>query len=111
MFAEGIEGKVAVDPDYAEGLSDLDGFSHIYLFYHFYRPDKLGMSLVRLDRMEDNTLYVKDIDILDGTPVLDIKSCIQRFDYRKSVICEWQDNVSDRSAFTEVLRNYGKRER
>lgn len=133
VFAEGIEGQVIVHEEYVEGLSDLEGFSHIYLFYHFHRsekspmyvkpylsnekrgifatraphrPNKLGMSLVRLDRIEKNTLYVKDIDILDGTTLLDIKPYIERFDYRNEVRSGWQDDISDSKASKEGLRNY-----
>lgn len=105
--AAGIEGRVLVDDVYMEGLQDLEGFSHIYLIYCFHktertqlrvipfmdsqprgvfstrsplRPNHIGLSIVRLKKIEGNTLVVQDIDILDGTPLLDIKPYIKKFD-------------------------------
>ncbi|MFO7913280.1 MAG: tRNA (N6-threonylcarbamoyladenosine(37)-N6)-methyltransferase TrmO [Desulfotignum sp.] len=105
--AAGIEGRVLVDDVYTEGLQDLEGFSHIYLVYSFHktqrtelrvtpfmdtrkrgvfstrsplRPNHIGLSIVRLKKIAGNTLVVQDIDILDGTPLLDIKPYIQKFD-------------------------------
>jgi len=107
--AKGIEGRVEVFPEYAEGLKDLEGFSHIILIYHFHlarksslkvkpfmddqlhevfstrapsRPNTIGISVVRLVRIEGNALYVQDIDIVDGTPLLDIKPYVPEFDVR-----------------------------
>ena len=103
----GVEAVVEVLEEYAAGLSDLDGFSHIILLYHFHRcertalrvrpfadaeergvfatraplrPNHIGMSVVRLERIEGSCLHVRDIDILDGTPVLDIKPHVPRID-------------------------------
>jgi tRNA-Thr(GGU) m(6)t(6)A37 methyltransferase TsaA len=133
VFCEGIEGTIILNDRYADGLKDLDGFSHIYLFYYFnksqktclrlkpylsdkehgifatrapHRPNKLGMSLVRLLRIEDNILYVSDVDILDGTPLLDIKPYIQRFDSRKTAKSGWQDAVTDETASVRGLRDF-----
>jgi tRNA (adenine37-N6)-methyltransferase len=102
-----VEARVEVLEELTPGLRDLDGFSHIILLYHFHacdatrlivrpflddvdrgvfatrapvRPNHIGMSLVRLDRIEGNVVYVRDVDILDGTPVLDIKPHIPRID-------------------------------
>jgi tRNA-Thr(GGU) m(6)t(6)A37 methyltransferase TsaA len=102
-----VEAKVEVLDEFAPGLRDLDGFSHIFLLYHFHacdvtklsvkpflddeergvfatrapvRPNHIGMSLVRLDRIEGNVLHIWGVDILDGTPVLDIKPHIPRID-------------------------------
>ena len=101
------EAVVEVTEEFTAGLSDLDGFSHIILLYYFHtcevtslmvkpflddmelgvfatrapvRPNHIGMSLVRLDRVEGNLLHIRDVDILDGTPVLDIKPHIPDFD-------------------------------
>jgi tRNA-Thr(GGU) m(6)t(6)A37 methyltransferase TsaA len=98
--ARGVRGRVVLDEAYAEGLSDLDGFSHIYLLYHFHRsasfrlkvvpflddqerglfstrapnrPNPLGLSVVRLNRIESNRVEIENVDVLDGTPLLDIK--------------------------------------
>ncbi len=133
VFCNDVEGTVRLYDEYADGLKNLEGFSHIYLFYYFdhsqktclrlkpylsdhehgifatrapHRPNKLGMSLVRLDRIENNILYIRDLDILDGTPLLDIKPYIQRFDSRKNVKSGWQDTVSDDVASVRGLRYF-----
>ncbi|MEA3560422.1 MAG: tRNA (N6-threonylcarbamoyladenosine(37)-N6)-methyltransferase TrmO [Candidatus Omnitrophota bacterium] len=133
VFCKDIEGTVILNSEYAEGLKDLQGFSHIYLFYYFHqsrriclhlktylsnqkhgifatraphRPNKLGMSLVRLVKIKDNILHIKDIDILDGTPLLDIKPYIQRFDSKKNTRSGWQDTISDDTASMRGLRHF-----
>jgi tRNA-Thr(GGU) m(6)t(6)A37 methyltransferase TsaA len=124
-YAHGIRGTAEVFPEYAEGLRDLDGFSHIYLLYHFHqagparlvvkpflddvprgvfatraavRPNPIGFSLVRLLEIEDTVLHIQDVDALDGTPLLDIKPFITRFDLRQDVRCGWQEDVDEESA-------------
>jgi len=131
VFCNDIEGRVVLDIEYVGGLRGLEGFSHIYLFYYFHeskkvclrlkpylldkeqgifatraphRPNKLGMSLVRLVKIKGNVLHVKDIDILDGTPLLDIKPYIQRFDSRENVKSGWQDTIPDDIAFSRGVR-------
>ena len=132
VFCSDIKGTVVLDAEYADGLKDLQGFSHIYLFYYFHqsqktclrlkpylsdqehgifatraphRPNKLGMSVVRLMKIEDTILHVKDIDILDGTPLFDIKPYIQRFDSRENTRSGWQDTIPDDVASVRGLRN------
>lgn len=105
--AADVEGEVIVDPAYAEGLADLEGFSHVYLIYRFHRaqrteltvipfmddkprgvfstrsplrPNHIGLSIVELVSVRENRLAVRGIDILDGTPLLDIKPYIAVFD-------------------------------
>ncbi|MGE0084102.1 MAG: tRNA (N6-threonylcarbamoyladenosine(37)-N6)-methyltransferase TrmO [Desulfococcaceae bacterium] len=105
--AADIEGTVHIDEHYVEGLTDLDGFSHIYLIYLFHkadrtcltvtpfldtvergvfatrsplRPNHIGISIVQLIKAEGAVLTVKGIDVLDGTPLLDIKPYIENFD-------------------------------
>ncbi|MEX2706952.1 MAG: tRNA (N6-threonylcarbamoyladenosine(37)-N6)-methyltransferase TrmO [Candidatus Freyrarchaeum guaymaensis] len=107
--AKGVDGIVEVFPEYAEGLKDLEGFSHIILIYHFHlikksslkvkpymdnqlhgvfstrapsRPNPIGISIVRLTTIERNTLHIQDVDIVDGTPLLDIKPYVPEFDVR-----------------------------
>jgi len=107
--AIGIEGTVEIFSEYVEGLDDLEGFSHIILIYHFHlvkktllkvkpymdnklhgvfatrspsRPNPIGISTVRLVKIDENILYIKDVDILDGTPLLDIKPYVPEFDVR-----------------------------
>lgn len=107
--ARGIGGTVEVFPEYAEGLKDIEGFSHIILICHFHlsrgwslevkpfmddqlhgvfatrapaRPNPIGISIVRLVRVEENILHIQDVDIVDGTPLLDIKPYVPEFDLR-----------------------------
>jgi tRNA-Thr(GGU) m(6)t(6)A37 methyltransferase TsaA len=119
--ARGIAGTVEVLPEYADGLQDLGGFSHIILIYHFHlsrspslkvkpfmddeahgifairapsRPNPIGISVVRLIRVEGNVLHVQDVDIVDGTPVLDIKPYVPEFDVRDVEKTGWlEQNV------------------
>ncbi len=112
----GVRAVVEVFPEYIEGLADLEGFSHIILLYHFHlagkvsltikpflddaphgvfatrapvRPNPVGISVVRLDSLEDNKLYVRDIDIVDQTPLLDIKPYIPEVDSQNAVKLGW----------------------
>ncbi|WP_432468303.1 tRNA (N6-threonylcarbamoyladenosine(37)-N6)-methyltransferase TrmO [Agarivorans sp. Z349TD_8] len=105
--ASEVKGEIVLDPQYAEGLADLEGFSHIYLIYHFHkairtelrvtpfmdtqprgvfstrsplRPNHIGMSVLEVSQVVGNRVYVQGIDILDGTPLLDIKPYIAKFD-------------------------------
>lgn len=125
VYARGVEGVAEVFPPYVDGLRDLDGFSHIYLLYHFHRagsarllvqpyledvshgvfatrapcrPNPIGFSLVRLVRIEDRLLHLEDVDVLDGTPLLDIKPYIERFDGRDDVRSGWQERVDEETA-------------
>ncbi len=119
--AEGIEGKVELLPKYEEGLKDIEGFSHLILLYHCHlagecslrntpfmeekehgifsirapsRPNSIGLSIVRLEKREKNIIIIKDVDIIDGTPLLDIKPYVPEFDGRKKVKIGWlEDNV------------------
>ena len=135
VFSHDIEGTVVLDPEYADGLAGLEGFSHIYLFFYFHqsaktklrlkpylldeeqgvfatraphRPNKLGMSLVRLVKIEGNVLHIKDVDVLDGTPLLDIKPFVPRFDMRQNARSGWQETVSDDEADMRGVRNYAQ---
>ena len=108
--AKGISGTVEVFPKYAEGLKDVEGFSHIILIYHFHlssgssltakpymdskergvfamrgpsRPNPIGISIVRLIGIEGNIIHIQDVDIVDGTPLLDIKPYVPEFDIRE----------------------------
>jgi tRNA-Thr(GGU) m(6)t(6)A37 methyltransferase TsaA len=127
--AVGIKGTVEVFEEFRSGLRDLDGFSHIILLYHFHRshgfnlhvvpfmdseerglfatrapkrPNPIGFSVVQLDRIKDGVLYIRDVDILDGTPLLDIKPYVPEFDAQKEVRTGWLEKagktVSSRKA-------------
>jgi tRNA-Thr(GGU) m(6)t(6)A37 methyltransferase TsaA len=114
--ATGVSGEVEVFPEFAEGLEDLAGFSHIILLYHFHlskkynlrvkpflddnyrglfatrapaRPNPIGLSVVRLIKIENTTLHVKDLDIIDETPLLDIKPYTVEFDVRAVEKAGW----------------------
>ena len=114
--AAGVRGRIEMEPEYREGLKDLDGFSHIMIFYHFHRvrgfrlqvkpflddeihgvfatraprrPNPMGFSVVRLVHMEGDVLYIEDVDVLDGTPLLDIKPYVPDFDAREALKTGW----------------------
>ncbi len=105
--ASGVRGTVDVFPEFAAGLKDLGGFSHVILLYHFHRvqgmkltvvpfmddvprgvfatrapkrPNPIGLSIVRLVSVEGSTLHIENVDVLDGTPLLDIKPYVPEFD-------------------------------
>jgi len=109
-------GQVEVYPEFAEGLQDVDGFSHLILLYVFHRssgftltvkpflddqtrglfatrypcrPNPIGLSIVRLTEREGCRLTIQGVDVLDGTPVLDIKPYVPEFDAMDGVLIGW----------------------
>ena len=121
--SNGARATVEVFPEFVEGLSDLDGFSHIILLCHLHRstgwrpkvvpfldteprglfatrapcrPNPIGLSVVTLLAVEGNVLSVENIDLLDGTPVLDIKPFVGEFDDRSNVRTGWLEAARDR---------------
>lgn len=114
--AKDIAGRAVLRPEYAEGLKDLGGFSHIYLIYHFHkatrtelavvpfmdtqargvfstrsplRPAHIGISIVRVTGVTNNIVHFSGADMLDGTPLLDIKPYIQAFDHVEGSTSGW----------------------
>jgi tRNA-Thr(GGU) m(6)t(6)A37 methyltransferase TsaA len=114
--ADGIRGTVEVFSEFAAGLQDLEGFSHIILLYHFHRvtqarltvipfldrkprgvfatrapsrPNPIGLSIVRLLSIEGNVLRIENVDVVDGTPLLDIKPYVPEFDHHKAERMGW----------------------
>ena len=114
--AEGVVGTVEIEPEYAAGLKDIEGFSHIILIYHFHlsegyslevkpflddelhgvfatraptRPNAIGISVVRLLTVQGRVMQVADVDIVDGTPLLDVKPYVPEFDVRKTEQIGW----------------------
>ena len=112
-------GQVEVLPEYEEGLATIETFSHIILFYlfdragevllsrptflddtahgvfasrHPCRPNGIGISIVRLEKREKNILQVSQIDVLDRTPLIDIKPYVPKFDYRSDATNGWVEN-------------------
>ena len=118
--ATGVKGTIEVFEDFHAGLKDLDGFSHIILLYHFHRshsfnlhvvpfmdseprglfatrapkrPNPIGLSVVKLNQIEGGVLYIQNVDILDGTPLLDIKPYVPEFDAQVEVRTGWLEEA------------------
>ncbi len=135
VYAKGCKGQVKVFAEFAEGLRDLEGFSYIYLLYHFHqstgakllvkpflqdaehgvfatrapcRPNAIGLSIVKLIKREGNVLHVENVDVIDGTPLLDIKPYTAKFDLYEVTKSGWQDEVDDVLARKRGKRNYKK---
>jgi tRNA-Thr(GGU) m(6)t(6)A37 methyltransferase TsaA len=114
--SEGARGTVELYEEFVDGLADLDGFSHVILLYHLHkvgayrlrvkpfldtrirglfatrapwRPNPIGLSVVRLDGIEAHVLAVRDVDMLDGSPLLDIKPYVPDFDHRSGFRLGW----------------------
>ena len=123
VAATGVAGSIELDPAYAEGLADLDGFSHLTLLYHLHRmtgarltvtpfmddrphglfatrsparPNPIGLSTVRLVGIDGTTLWIEDVDMLDGTPLLDIKPYVPQLDDRPDPRIGWYLGRVDR---------------
>jgi tRNA-Thr(GGU) m(6)t(6)A37 methyltransferase TsaA len=121
--AAGICGTVEVFAEFAAGLKDLGGFSHVILLYHFHRvtqvrlsvipfldreprgvfatrapsrPNPIGLSIVRLLSIEGNVLHIENVDILDGTPVLDIKPYVPAFDHHEAERAGWLEMAGEK---------------
>ena len=113
-------GTIEIYPDYTAGLKDLDGFSHVVLLYYLHkvgsmqlrvvpfldseprgvfatrapvRPNPIGLSVVPLQKIEGNVLYVDRMDALDGTPLLDLKPYVPEFDDRSEVRIGWLEQA------------------
>jgi tRNA-Thr(GGU) m(6)t(6)A37 methyltransferase TsaA len=122
--AKGIRGHIDILPEFVEGLKDLDGFSHIVLLYHFHegkeskltvvpfmdtvprgvfatrapkRPNPIGLSVVKLIGIEENIVHIENVDILDGTPLLDIKPYVREFDHEEKIRVGWLEKARGRS--------------
>ena len=114
--AVGVRGRIEIDAEFVEGLADLDGFSHLILVYHLHRmtaprltvtpflddrphgifatrsparPNPIGISTVRLVGIDGTTISIEDVDMVDGTPLLDIKPYVPDFDERNDVRVGW----------------------
>jgi len=112
----GESGTLEIFPEFIEGLKDIEGFSHIYILYHFHkilqtklivtpfldknphgifatrapsRPNPIGLSLVKLFRVENNIVFIDRIDVLNETPLLDIKPYIPDFEHHQDVRVGW----------------------
>lgn len=120
VFDPQSEGKAEIFEEYETGLKDIEGFSHLILIYVFHlsqgyelvcrpymedklhgvfairaprRPNPIGFSVVRLRKREGNILHLAQVDMLDGTPILDIKPFVPRFDHRPDARVGWMDGT------------------
>ncbi len=112
----GVAGRIELDPTLVEGLRDVEGFSHLILLYHLHRiaagrltvtpflddqphgifaarsparPNAIGLSTVRLIAISGSTIDIEDVDMVDGTPLLDIKPYVPAFDDRADARVGW----------------------
>lgn len=133
VYAKGCKGRAIIFLEFEEGLLDLDRFSHIYLIYHLNqaecpklivkpflqdiehgvfatrapcRPNAIGLSVVELVKREGNVLHLDGVDILDGTPLLDIKPYTAKFDQFETSRNGWQDEVDEETARQRGRRGY-----
>ncbi len=117
-FGKNVTGQIELFPEYGKGLKDIDGFSHLILIYYFnrakeekligkpfledephgifairspMRPNHIGISIVKVEKIEDNFITFSEVDILDNTPLLDIKPYVSHFDSRENVKNGWLD--------------------
>jgi tRNA-Thr(GGU) m(6)t(6)A37 methyltransferase TsaA len=122
-------GTAEVFEDYTAGLQDIEGFSHLILLYLFHRskgyrlicrpymedeehgvfamrapkrPNPIGLSVVRLLRREEAVLHLSEMDMLDGTPLLDIKPYVPPFDHRKKVLLGWMERAFRRGEYRKI---------
>lgn len=126
-------GTLEIYPQFSAGLKDLEGFSHIILLYYLHkvsqmqltvtpfldseprgvfatrapvRPNPIGLSVVPLQKIEGNTLFVAQLDVLDGTPLLDIKPYVPEFDKRAEVRIGWLEDAIRKARFTRSDRRF-----
>ena len=119
-----IMGAIVMNKEYEPGLKDIEGFSHLILLYQFHRskgydllvkpflddekrglfatraprrPNPIGLSIVRLVERKGNVLTIKDIDVLSGTPLLDIKPYVTAFDVKEAAALGWLEKKQDKA--------------
>jgi tRNA-Thr(GGU) m(6)t(6)A37 methyltransferase TsaA len=129
-----VQGTIEIQPEYIDGLKDLEGFSHIILIYHFHkargcelivtpfldtephgvfatrapnRPNPIGLSIVRLVKIEANILHIENVDILDQTPLLDIKPYVPEFDTPGSVKTGWLEKKKEKVIYKKSDSRFG----
>jgi tRNA (adenine37-N6)-methyltransferase len=130
-FKRGVTGTARIFPEYKAGLKDIEGFSHVILIYYFnrskderltgkpfledkehgvfairspHRPNHIGLSIVKLKSVKAGTITFSEVDILDGTPLLDIKPYVKHFDSRDKVKSGWVDKHFKNSKIPERTR-------
>ena len=123
IFNTAVEAWIELKDEFTNGLKSLDKFSHAIILYHFHksqrveiegkpfleqekhgifsirsphRPNHIGFSIVKIKRIKGNKIYFTGVDVLDGTPLLDIKPYVKYFDSRDNVVCGWiEKNFKD----------------
>ena len=122
--AKDVKGYIEIYSDYVLGLKDLNGFSHIYAIYIFHkntdysllvkpfldnterglfstrapkRPNQIGLSIFKIESIDNENIYVSGIDVLDQTPLLDIKPYVSKFDVINDSKNGWLENVMRKS--------------
>jgi tRNA-Thr(GGU) m(6)t(6)A37 methyltransferase TsaA len=115
-FKDDVEAWLELEKRYTKGLKDLDKFSHVILLYYFHksdreeiegkpflegdthgifairnphRPNHIGFSIVKIKKIEANRLYFTQVDMWDGTPLVDIKPYVSHFDSRENTSSGW----------------------
>ncbi|MFZ7138345.1 MAG: tRNA (N6-threonylcarbamoyladenosine(37)-N6)-methyltransferase TrmO [archaeon] len=136
--AKGVKGTIQIHQQYINGLQDLDGFSHLILIYHFHlakpysslvtpfldkkphglfstrapsRPNPIGISVVRLDKIEKNVLHIQDVDIINQTPLLDIKPYVPAFDQKNPEKIGWLTNNINKLSSTKDDGRFATKEK
>jgi tRNA-Thr(GGU) m(6)t(6)A37 methyltransferase TsaA len=134
VAAKGIAGSIELDPAYQAGLQDIEGFSHLILVYHLHlirgsdltvmpflddqphgifatrspkRPNAIGLSIVRLVRVEGCVLHIEDVDVVDRTPLLDIKPYVPAFDVRETTDIGWFQQKVDQVSQVRADGRFG----
>lgn len=122
--AQNVLGEIHIFDDFVEGLQDLDRFSHIHLLYHFHmnsgynllvkpfmdtvlrglfstrapkRPNMIGLSVVKIESIKGNTIHIRGVDVLDQTPLLDIKPFVTKFDAAPADRFGWLDQNAQKA--------------
>lgn len=122
IFSPDSRGTIELFPEYADGLKDIEGLSHLIVLYqfhreksyclhvkpflddtergvfatrHYKRPNFIGISIVRLESVHENMLEISEVDMLDGTPLLDIKPYVEEFDVRQGCRQGWYVNAAN----------------
>lgn len=133
-FEKGVIGTIRLFPEYRAGLKDIEGFSHLILLYHFnrskeehltgkpfledidhgifairspHRPNHIGLSIVKIESVKGATITFSEVDILDGTPLWDIKPYVQHFDSRGKVKNGWIDKHFNKKRLPARIRLEG----
>lgn len=133
MHEAASPGRIVLDRAYQDGLTDLEGFSHLYLIYLFHlshdydlmvrpfldklahgvfatraprRPNPIGLSIVQLQSVHDNIIKFTGADMIDGTPLLDIKPYVESFDHVTQAKSGWVTTSSDRIKKTRSDRRF-----